>query len=413
MPYPIPPAADHAQIQRLLNDPGRLDDIEVCGLLADDRPVFDHLVETARALSGSPVSFFSVPMPDRDVYIGHAGFPAEIADQGCLYGETFCHHAIRSAEPLVLDDTLAHDGYRDVPTVASLGIRAYLGVPVVLDGRSPVGSLCVVDFVPRQWSDDEVTALRELAASAARELALRATMRRLQEEREHAWDIVVHYEKTLAGVAHDLRAMLANIDLSAQMLMRSTDPERSRELAVQVLESTAHMSAVTGDLLRHRKPLPPDAATAMSTPVARALAAARSLLQQQADACGIRIECADVAPSLLIAAPRADVLRVLGNLIGNAIGVMPRGGCVRISAAARGDDQCVLTVCDDGPGFPEGMDDRVFEPGFQVEGQASGGHGLGLSIVRDIVQRYGGRLKVGNMPTGGAVVEVVLPRVVR
>ena len=406
----VPPAARADEIDALLVDPGRQFDIELTGILAEDRPIFARLVEAARRLCASPVGFFSVPTRERDIYTDHAGFPDAIAQQGCLYGETFCQHAIRSGEPLILGDTMALDGYRDVPTVRSLGIRAYLGVPVGLDGHLPIGSLCVVDFEPRQWHEDAVLALRELAASVARELALRASMRKLEQEREHAWEIVVHYEKTLAAVAHDLRAMLGNIDLSAQMLMRNSDPVRQRSLAEQVLESTAHMSAVTGDLLRHRKPLPPDAAQGIATPAARVLDAARSLLQQQADACGIRIECDPVASRLLIAAPRADLLRILGNLIGNAIGVMNNGGTVRLSAGPCDEDRCVLRVRDDGPGFPDGLHDRVFEPGFQVEGQASGSHGLGLSIVRDLVHRYGGTLKVGNRPGGGADVEVILPR---
>lgn len=410
MAYPVPPAADPAQIHAVLSDPARSSDIALTGVLAEDRPTFSRLIDSARRLCGSPVGFFSVPTVERDIYIDHAGFPQTLAEQGCLYGETFCHHALRSSEPLVLGDTLALEGYRDVPTVKSLGIRAYLGVPVGLEGRLPIGSLCVVDFQPRDWDEPTVLALRELAASAARELELRATLRRLEQEREHAWDVVVHYEKTLAAVAHDLRAVLGNIDLSAQMMMRDTDPARQRVLAGQVLEATAHMSAVTADLLRHRKPLPPDAADSVVTPAARVLDAARSLLLQQADAHGIRIECAEVEPALSLAVPRADVLRVLGNLIGNAIGVMPRGGCVRIAAEARGPDRCAVTVRDDGPGFPEGMGERVFEPGFQVAGQASGHHGLGLSIVRDIVQRHGGGLRVGNRPEGGAEVEVVFPR---
>ena len=410
MAYLVPPAADPADILAILTDPGRLSDIALTGVLAEERPTFARLIESARRLCGSPVGFFSVPTPDRDIYIDHAGFPQTLAEEGCLYGETFCHHALRSSEPLVLGDTLALEGYRDVPTVKSLGIRAYIGVPVGLEGRLPIGSLCVVDFQPRIWDEATVLALRELADSAARELELRAALRRLEHEREHAWDVVVHYEKTLAAVAHDLRAVLGNIDLSAQMMLRGVDPARQRELAGQVLESTAHMSAVTGELLRHRKPLPPDAADGIATPAARVVEAARSLLQQQAEAHGIRIECADVEPALSLAVPRADVLRVLGNLIGNAIGVMPRGGCVRIAVEACGQDQCALTVRDDGPGFPEGMGERVFEPGFQVAGQASGAHGLGLSIVRDIVQRYGGGLRVGNRPEGGAEVEVVFPR---
>ncbi|HVG44766.1 MAG TPA: ATP-binding protein, partial [Longimicrobium sp.] len=85
--------------------------------------------------------------------------------------------------------TRADPVYRQVPTVQSLGVAAYLGVPIVVEGE-PIGSFCAIDMVPRSWTAEEVETLKELAGSAQREISLRLTLdeaRRTAEELRGAY----------------------------------------------------------------------------------------------------------------------------------------------------------------------------------------------------------------------------------
>ncbi|MNR66951.1 Virulence sensor histidine kinase PhoQ [compost metagenome] len=71
-----------------------------------------------------------------------------------------------------------------------------------------------------------------------------------------------------------------------------------------------------------------------------------------------------------------------------------------------------MWVDDDGPGIPEGQRQQVLERGSRLDEQVDG-HGLGLGIVRDIVEAWGGRLALLESPLGGLRVSIDLPRKVR
>ena len=98
-----------------------------------------------------------------------AGFGEPLNTDRQLTGRTFCHYAIQSSAPLVIDDAGAHPVYRNVPTVQSLGVRAYVGVPLVMDDGQAIGSFCAIDNKARRWTPVEVECYR-LAASAKREI---------------------------------------------------------------------------------------------------------------------------------------------------------------------------------------------------------------------------------------------------
>ena len=83
---------------------------------------------------------------------------------------------------------------------------------------------------------------------------------------------------------------------------------------------------------------------------------------------------------------------------------------MRISCGPAGDDRVFVTVQDSGPGVPEEIRERIFQPNFTTKEQANHfGLGIGLSISREILADYGGDLTVENAPEGGAVFRVELP----
>ncbi|MDI9778197.1 sensor histidine kinase [Pseudomonas putida] len=117
----------------------------------------------------------------------------------------------------------------------------------------------------------------------------------------------------------------------------------------------------------------------------------------------------DVPPGLLLPWDREDVLELLGNLLDNAckwadsevrLGIAPTAGGYR------------LRVDDDGPGIPQNRRLQVLERGSRLDEQVDG-HGLGLGIVRDIVEAWGGHLTLQDSPLGGLRVSIELPRKAR
>ncbi|MQG96512.1 sensor histidine kinase [Pseudomonas sp. MN1F] len=117
----------------------------------------------------------------------------------------------------------------------------------------------------------------------------------------------------------------------------------------------------------------------------------------------------DVPPGLLLPWDREDVLELLGNLLDNACKWADSEVRLGIAPTAEGYR---LWVDDDGPGIPENRRLQVLERGSRLDEQVDG-HGLGLGIVRDIVEAWGGRLALLESALGGLRVSIELPRKVR
>ncbi|SMF30228.1 MULTISPECIES: sensor histidine kinase [unclassified Pseudomonas] len=114
----------------------------------------------------------------------------------------------------------------------------------------------------------------------------------------------------------------------------------------------------------------------------------------------------DVPPGLLLPWDREDVLELLGNLLDNAC---KWADCEVRLGIAPSDAGYRLWVDDDGPGIPESQRLQVLERGSRLDEQVDG-HGLGLGIVRDIVEAWGGQLALQESPLGGLRVSIDLPR---
>ena len=196
-----------------VREPARVAAVRATGLLdAEAEEVFDRLSRLAVRLLGVPAAFLSLVDADRDFYLSACGFGEPLASARQITGPTFCHHALASPGPLVIPDTAADPAYRDVPTVRTLGVAAYVGVPVAVDGQR-VGSFCAIDTRPRAWTALEVETMTELAGAAERELDLRmqratlgAANHRLQAQQA---ELEVQAE-TLAGANANLEAALAD-----------------------------------------------------------------------------------------------------------------------------------------------------------------------------------------------------------
>jgi signal transduction histidine kinase len=112
--------------------------------------------------------------------------------------------------------------------------------------------------------------------------------------------------------------------------------------------------------------------------------------------------------ALTVELGEGELDRILTNLVGNAVRYASR---VDLSARAEGG-RVIVTVADDGPGIPKADRDRVFERFTRLDesrDRESGGAGLGLAIVRELVTARGGEIRLSDAAGGGLRVEVELP----
>jgi signal transduction histidine kinase len=112
-------------------------------------------------------------------------------------------------------------------------------------------------------------------------------------------------------------------------------------------------------------------------------------------------------PGVLAEADPRLLARVLSNLIGNAVDALSGGAGEIALSAQRVDGRIVVTVEDTGPGVPERILSRLFDPYFSAK---SGGTGLGLAIAKKIVEEHGGTISAENRRGGGFRVRFELPQ---
>jgi two-component system, chemotaxis family, CheB/CheR fusion protein len=221
-------------------------------------------------------------------------------------------------------------------------------------------------------------------------------------------------DRFLAVLSHELRNPLASIDSAAALLLNQDLPAGDRDAAAEVVErQAAAMKALLDDLLDvsrlklGRLELQRETVT-LSDVVMAALETTRPLLQAARHT--LKVDLPDYAIKL-----QADPLRlsqVLSNLLTNAIKYTRPGGAIRLSASLEGDD-AVLSVSDNGIGIEPGQIERMFDMFTQAQSVANhnyAGLGIGLALVRNIVEVHGGRIVASSAGPGkGSEFRVVLP----
>ena len=203
-------------------------------------------------------------------------------------------------------------------------------------------------------------------------------------------------------LAHGLKTPLAVL---------THDAERARahgqhDLAASLNEQIARMRRQVDYHLAHARAAASGAAPGARCIVAdRATALARTLARLHAER-GLHIDV-QIPADLIVRAEREDVDEMLGNLLDNAC--KWAASQVRLSVEAGTGANAVLSVDDDGPGLDAGLRETVLQRGVRAD-EAAPGAGLGLAIVRDLAELYGGSIVLATSPLGGLRARLELPR---
>jgi signal transduction histidine kinase len=226
----------------------------------------------------------------------------------------------------------------------------------------------------------------------------------------------------LADLRHDLRTPLTVIGGYAAALSDGTATGAAADrAAAAIAEETARLERLVAQLGAIDRLRSGAAALRLeSIDVRQVLDETVARFEAAASSAGVSLAIVDpVVPgdaSLVLAADRLALDRILANLVENALAVASAGGTIRLEARRVDDAAAVpgqaiaFAVVDDGPGFPPGGTDRAFERFYRGDPSRTGpGSGLGLSIVRELARAHGGAAIAENLVPRGARVSVVLP----
>ena len=251
-------------------------------------------------------------------------------------------------------------------------------------------------------------ALLVLASAVAAALALAALRRALQRERK----LAELKSQFVSSVSHELRAPVGSIRLMAEALHEGRVKDAAARDFLRLIASEGarlgHLIENVLDLTRidegrktyHREECDLRAVAADAARIIAPHAAAKGLqLETRLAEASARIDAAAIQQALL-------------NLLDNAVKFSPEGGRVTLTLEAAPGGGWWLRVGDEGPGIPPGERLRVFERFHRLGNELrreSQGCGIGLSIVKSIVEAHGGRVTVADAPPPGATLEILLP----
>ncbi|MEL6981677.1 MAG: HAMP domain-containing sensor histidine kinase [Actinomycetota bacterium] len=209
--------------------------------------------------------------------------------------------------------------------------------------------------------------------------------------------------------SHELRNPLAVARTNLELALSDPDatPEELRASAEVASRSAERMSRMVEELLAQARSGVPELAI---DEVDLAVLAGEMAEEYRATARQRKVSIELNAPAAVLTRGDGSVLRrAIGNLLSNAIKASPQGSTVTITAAALDHNQALVSVSDRGPGLTDDEQLQVFDR-FWKGATSNGGSGLGLSIVRHVVERHGGEVSVASEPGLGSTFSIRLPR---
>lgn len=371
--------SEHPAVRTDLDAPARLDALALTMLL-DSPPeeVFDRHTRLLTRILGAPVALLSFVDDERQFFKSAIGLDEPWASaRGTGLSRSFCQHVVATDEVLQVTDARTDSRVSDNDAITDLGVVAYLGAPVHGPDGQPIGSLCVIDHRPRQWTAEDLSLLEELAIVTGEIISTRTAA---GERRRAALEL-----------SHRLRSGLTGLQLEVADALAALAPDdAARPALLRVADGLAEQTAQLTEALQQLGRTEGSAETEVDV---------RALLEAVASAATTDDRPVSVEP---------------GPPMSAAVSAATLGGAVREVVAllrAHGTGAVLLQLL---PGesswrvrMQAGGDGLPAQVARDLTARSDGGGLHRLSLAERVARQLGGRLLVaGGSPT---TVDLVLP----
>jgi len=321
---------------------------------------------------------------------------------------------------LLMPEAIARDHDAYLARYRRTGEKAIIGIGREVIGQRRDGSHFPLDLSVAEWERDGerffTGVMRDVSARQQAEAALRASednLRGLQNEFAHLAR-VNDLGEMAAAIAHEINQPLTAIVnfLNTGLYMTADGTTDARALE-PLMQQASDQALRAGEIVRRlREFIGQGGGERRPEAAGRLIDSAMALALLDARSNGVTVERAAVPEELLVAVDAIQIQQVLANLMRNAVDAMlgaPREGEVptlRISAAPASGDRVAFAVADNGPGIPDEIADRLFDPFVTTK---ANGMGMGLSLCRRLVEAHDGSIAVESVPGRGASFTFYLP----
>ncbi len=370
-------------------------------------PDFDSIAHLAAEICGAPIGL--VTLVDGE----QLWFKARV---GCALTHTeldssFCRWALDVPDLLEVPDALADPRFADNPMVAGEPyVRFYAGAPLRVGDDRALGTVCVLDHRPRRLTEAQQRALRALARHATAEVELRRYAREASGAAGRARDLEALEERILTTVGHELRTPLSSIRGYLEILLDDTeplDPATARQFLGVMQRNSERLLRLVDDMLTAAEFSNGGISLRLADVDLTELVA--SVVEQSrplTDHSAVRLLW-EAPGTVRVTAARRPLEQALRHLLLNAIRFTSAGEIrVRVEPSIP-----AVLVSDTGTGIAAEDLPRLFDPFYRsaaAEADAVQGAGLGLTVVRAIVEAHGGAVAIDSTPDVGTTVRLTL-----
>jgi signal transduction histidine kinase/ligand-binding sensor domain-containing protein/DNA-binding response OmpR family regulator len=252
-------------------------------------------------------------------------------------------------------------------------------------------------------------SLEEVVAERTRQV--RESEKVIRHQADHLEELLHVKEKFFANISHEFRTPLTLILGPVERLIKSTGDAKDSQLLRMVRSNSQRLLRLVDQLLGLSRLSSEEPLTKSAQPLRPVVESIVRSFQPLAQEKNITLDVVDCDGLWVLCSPDA-LEKILLNLVSNAIKYTPSGGWIKVQVTADGGDMVKLSVSDSGIGISSKYHDAVFERFYRIDdsGEASPGAGLGLALVKELTQSYGGSIELESNPGQGTTVSVLLPR---
>lgn len=351
-----------------------------------EEEAFNRITRLAGSVFQAPVAAISLIDENRVWFKSRINVDICEADRDI----SFCAHAILGETVFVVPDATADRRFADYPAVlGDPGIRFYAGAPICTPDGYRLGTLCVADFAVRDsFGPSEARTLADLASLVIEELEHRRTEAHLKVANNEL-------EQFAYAAAHDLQEPLRQINIYTQLLLRRHEDvlnADARECSHLIRSGVGRMESLIHDLLSYSRSAYERLTETGTTDAHYALTDALEKLEGIIKEGRAEVRVTTELPT--VCADRAALTQVFHNLLSNALkyckpGVIPK---IEVSAVKK-EENWIFSVCDHGIGFSPEYAEQIFGLFRRLHTAAAyPGTGIGLAVVKRLVERHGGKV---------------------
>jgi signal transduction histidine kinase len=310
---------------------------------------------------------------------------------------------LEEKQAVICGDTGTDARFSASASLQDLRITSIMCVPLLVSDRV----LGMVEVDSRQggigFRDDDLRLLTGLTAQVG--IALENS--RLYTEVESSKRLAA-IGQTVSGVAHCVKNVLNGMDGGLFIARRGLDAKNEEKIAKgwDMLErNSSFLKSLVLDMLDYSKDRPPEY---VPTGLDDLFGEIMAFVEGRAAEGGIALSL-DIDDSIgPVPLDPTRMKRALLNLVANSVEATPEGGKVTISVSVAEPDRYCVTIADTGKGIPEDILETIFEPFVSTKG--SKGTGLGLPVMKKIVEEHGGRVDLESVVGEGTTFKITLPR---